>query len=337
VLDASRRARLHVQEVGVTTWLLIAAIAFALVNGLNDGGALLAVGLDVRTLRPLSSLLLLAAAVAVAPVLLGTAVATTLTTRLVTLDGADGRLALVVAVTVAVVVTWGLAARGLPTSLTLAVVGAIAGGGAGAALPVAWSTVALVLVLAAVAPLAGLGVAWALTRIASAWPSARSLDQRTSRWHVLAFGLQCLAYGANDGQKMLAVLAVAVGTAGAGAVPVVGWQLATVAVAFLVGAAIGLPRAARTLGGGGVVAARPHEAVASELASATVVLATGAIGAPVSMTQAVSGGLIGAGGTRGWSRVRWTAVAHLGAAWVLTLPLAFAAAAATTALLVRAT
>jgi inorganic phosphate transporter, PiT family len=322
--------------VGVTTWLLIAAIAFAVVNGVNDGGALLSVGLDVRTLRPLSSLLLLSAAVAVAPLLIGTAVATTLTTRLVTLDGPDGRLALVVAVTVAVVVTWGLAARGLPTSLTLGVVGAIAGGGVGAALPVAWSTVALVLAMAAVAPLAGLGVAWALARIASAWPSSRSLDQRTGRWHVVAFGLQCLAYGANDGQKMLAVLAVAVGTAGTGAVPVVAWQLATVAVAFLVGATIGLPRVARTLGGG-VVAVRPHEAVSSELASATVVLATGAIGAPVSMTQAVAGGLIGAGGTRGWSRVRWRAAAQLAAAWVLTLPLAFVAAAATTALLIRST
>jgi inorganic phosphate transporter, PiT family len=322
----------------VTTWLVVAAIAFAIVNGVNDGGALLSVGLDVRSLRPLTSLLLLAAAVVVAPLVVGTAVATTLATRLVAVDGPDGPLAFLVAVGAAVVVTWAMAAKGLPTSLTLAVVGAIAGAGVGAGLPVAWGTVGLVLLMAGVAPLAGLALAWAFTRGAGAWPSTRTLDRRTQRWHVAAFGAQCFAYGANDGQKMLAVVGVAAGTAGAGGaadgeVPAVAWQLAAVGVAFLIGAAIGLPRVARTLGGGGVVAVRPHEAVTSELAAATVVLGTGAVGAPVSMTQAVAGGLVGAGGTRGWSRVRWRAAAQLGVAWVLTLPTAFGAAALTTGLL----
>jgi inorganic phosphate transporter, PiT family len=320
----------------VTTWLLVAAVAFAVVNGVNDGGALLSVGLDVRSLRPLTALVWLSVAVAVTPLVIGTAVATTLTSRLVTLEGPDGQLTLLVAVVVAVVVTWGLAARGLPTSLTLGVVGAIAGAGVGAGLGVSWSTVGAVLALGFAAPLIGLAVAWALTRVAGAWPSPHPIDQRTGRWHVVAFGAQCVAYGANDGQKMVAVIAVAAGTASSGGVPVVGWQLAVVAGAFLIGAAIGLPRVARTLGGG-VVAVRPHEAVFSELASASVVLATGALGAPVSMTQAVSGGLVGAGGTRGWSRVRWATVAQLGAAWVVTLPAAFSAAAVATTVLVRST
>lgn len=311
----------------MTEALLAVAITFAFVNGINDGGALLSVGLDVRTLRPLTSLLLLTAAVAVAPVVLGTAVATTLTSRLVAFDGTDGAIALLVAVVAAVVVTWSLAARGLPTSLTLAVVGAIAGAGLGAGLPVRWSTVALVLILAAAAPLAGLGLAWVVARVAAAWPSARSLDQRTQRWHVGAFSLQCLAYGANDGQKMLAVLAVAAGTASAEGVAVTPWQLAVVSVAFLSGAAFGLPRVAPTLGGG-VAAVHPHEAVVSELSAATVVLATGALGSPVSMTQAISGGLVGTGLTRGYTRVRWRQVLRLAAAWVVTLPAAFLVALA---------
>jgi inorganic phosphate transporter, PiT family len=311
----------------MTTWLVVVAAAFAFVNGVNDGGALLSVGLDVRTMRPLTSLLVLTAAVVAAPIVLGTAVATTLTSRLVTFDGPDGAVTLLVAVVAAVVVTWSLASRGLPTSLTLAVVGAIAGAGVGAALPVAWRTVVIVLALAAAAPLIGAGLAWGLTRVAGAWPSVRPLEQRTRRWHVGAFGLQCLAYGANDGQKMLAVLAVAAGTATAEGVPVVGWQLGVAGAAFLVGAAVGLPRVAPTLSGG-VVAVPPHEAVVSELSSATVVLATGAIGAPVSMTQAISGGLVGAGVTRGYARVRWGQVLSLGAAWLVTLPAAFVVAAA---------
>lgn len=320
----------------MTTALVVAAIAFAVVNGVNDGGALLSVGLDVRRLTPVTSLLVLAVCVAIAPLVIGTAVATTLTSRLVTFDGADGTAALLVAVIAAVVVTWVLAGRGLPTSLTLAIVGAIAGAGVGARLPVSWRTVGVVLLLAAAAPIAGLVLAFVFTRLAAAWSSRRTLDRRTQRWHVAAFGLQCVAYGSNDGQKMLAVLAVATGTVVDGRVPAVPWQLAVVATAFLVGATIGLPRVARTLGGG-VIAVRPHEAVASELAAAAAVLATGVIGSPVSMTQAVSGGLLGAGGTRGWSRVRWTQVLHLAGAWVVTLPAAFTAAVAATALTVRLT
>ncbi len=172
----------------------------------------------------------------------------------------------------AVVVTWLLAGRGLPTSLTLAVVGAIAGAGVGARLPVSWGTVATVLVLGALAPIAGLGLAFAVTRVAAAWSSDRPLDQRTQRWHVAAFGLQCLAYGSNDGQKMLAVLAVATGTVADGRVPA-----SPLAVGGRRG---GVPdrgghrvcRGSRATLGGGVVAVRPHEAVASEFAAATVVL-----------------------------------------------------------------
>jgi inorganic phosphate transporter, PiT family len=77
-----------------------------------------------------------------------------------------------------VVVTWSLAARGLPTSLTLAVVGAIAGAGVGASLPVTWGTVGGVLLLAALAPLGG-GLGWLATRLVGAASSPRSLDRRT--------------------------------------------------------------------------------------------------------------------------------------------------------------
>lgn len=311
------------------TWLTAVAVAFAFVNGFNDGGALLSVGLSVRGHRPLTGLLVAALAVAVAPLLVGTRVAETLAQRLVTFDGAEGEIALGVAVVAAVAVTWLLASRGLPTSLTLAVVGAIAGAGVGAELPVSWDVVWQVLFLAAVAPVAGLGVAWVLARLVRAWPSNRPLHRRVRRWHPVGFGLQCLAYGANDGQKMLAVLAIAAGTAGGGGVPIVAWQLATVAGAFLLGAMLGLPRVARTLGSG-VVPARPHENVVTEVASASVVLGTGAVGSPVSMTQAIAGGLVGSAIGRGLGSIRWHATGQLGLAWIITLPSAFAAAAVAT-------
>lgn len=305
--------------------LLAAAAVFAFVNGVNDGGALLSIGLSVRTVRPLVGLVLLATAVVVAPVLFGTAVATTLATRLVGFEGDDGRAALLVAVAASIAVTLLLARRGLPTSLTLGLVGAMAGVGAGAGIPVAWTLVVVVLLAAAAAPLLGLAMGRALTLLAARLPARKVLLLRVRRWHTIGFLLLCIAYGTNDGQKMLAVFAIAASPV-VGQVDLVAWQLAAVAACFFVGAAVGLPRFALTLGSG-VLPIRPTEAATTELSAGAVVLATGVAGAPVSMTQAASGALVGAGVGRGYGAIRWDAAARIGGAWAVTLPCAFVVAA----------
>ena len=305
--------------------LLLAALLFAFVNGINDGGTLLSVGLSVRTIRPLVGLVLLTAAVVVTPLLLGTGVATTLATRLVGLDGDAGRVALLVAVLASILVTMLLARRGLPTSLTLGLVGAIAGVGVGSGVAVSWGLVGLVLAAGAAAPLLGLAMGRSLTVFSRRLPVRSTLHLRVRRWHVAAFALLCVAYGANDGQKMLAVFAVAAGPV-VGPISPSGWQLAAVAGCFLAGAVVGLPRFALTLGSG-VLPIRPPEAVTAELSAGTIVLATGLAGTPVSMTQAASGALVGTGVSRGHGAIRWDAVARIGGAWELTLPCTFAVAA----------
>jgi PiT family inorganic phosphate transporter len=155
--------------------------------------------------------------------------------------------------------------------------------------------------------------------------STATLNRRLRRWHAVAFALQCLAYGTNDGQKMIAVIAVASGPV-VGAVAPRPWQLAVVGGCFLLGAVYGLPRFAATVGSG-VLPIRPPEAVTTELSAGVVVLTTGALGAPVSMTQATSGALVGAGVGRGYGAIRWDAAARIGGAWLVTLPAAFGVAA----------
>lgn len=310
-------------------WLLLGvALAFAVVNGLNDGGAVLAVGLRVDGVQPLVGLVLLASGVGLVPLVVGTEVATTLASRLVSLEGAAGRDAMIVAVVATVAVTGVLGSRGLPTSLTLGLVGAIGGAGVGIGLPVRWSTLLLVLVAAAVAPAVGVLVARVLVAIVTARSPRSPVRAVARRWHLAGFGLLCLGYGANDGQKMLAVMAIGTGalTVG-GTVELGGGQLAAVAVAFFIGAALGLPRMAGTMATG-MTQLRAPEAAITEVASAGVVLATGALGSPVSMTQAIAGALVGTSVPRGRGSVRWGEVARVGGAWVVTLPATFALAAA---------
>lgn len=309
----------------VESALFAAALAFAFINGLNDGGSLMAVGLGVRSMPPLVGIGILTMAVVCTPLVLGTGVATTISSRLVGLEGGEGKLALLVAVAAAVIVVFALSRRGLPTSLTLGLIGAIAGVGVGTGLPVAWKVAGIVLVLAAVAPFVGLLGGWALSRAMALQPASSPLHVRLRRWHRLAFGAQCVAYGANDGQKMLAVVAVAAGSA-SGSVEPVPVHLAAIGALFMLGAAAGLPRFAETIGTG-IVALQPPAAVFTQVSAASVVLGTAAVGSPVSMTQAISGALIGSSIHGGHGRVRWRAAGRIVGAWFITLPAAFLLAA----------
>lgn len=317
-----------------TVVLLLVAIGFALVNGANDGATLVAAGLKVPALPPLAAIGLLAAVLAAGPLVFGTRVATTLAGRLVSFEAEQGLIAgstgLLVAVVTAVAVVVVLARRGLPTSLTLALVGGITGAGLGGGLPVSWSTFALVAFAGLLAPLLGTAGGFVLSHLSKLVP-VKDVTARTKRLHVAAFTLQCLAYAANDGQKILAVTAIALGAAGAdtvvrGQVALAGPVLVAIAVVFSVGLIVGLRRVAETLGTG-LMRARPSDAVAAEFSSATVVLGTAAFGAPVSMTQSVAGALVGSGMSVSYQRVRWRAVGRLGLAWVITLPISTVLAA----------
>ncbi|NUR47920.1 MAG: inorganic phosphate transporter [Hamadaea sp.] len=313
------------------------AALFATFAGFNDAGVLVGIGSGIRGLRPFAALMLLTAAVIGTPLIVGTAVAATLDGRLVPSGSDDGpaRAQMLCGIVAAVAVTVSLAARRLPTSLTLALIGGIAGAGLGGRMAGAdagsadWAVVGRVLCLAAAAPLAGAALAVAVGRLLAVVPPAvhgragRDGAGRRLQWlHMGGFGAICLAYGANDGQKMLAVYAALLGgepdryarsPLAAG----------LIAGCFLLGGAVGL----RRLGplGGGLAVARQDGVVLTELSSAGVVLGTAAVGAPVSMTQSMSGALVGTGLRRGTRRVRWARVVGLGWAWMLTLPMAFLA------------
>ncbi len=289
--------------------LVVVAGLFAVVSGVNDGGALLVTGLKLPTVRPATGILTLVTLVAVVP-LFTHQVALTFVTRLASFDAPGGRIAMTIAVVSSLGVVTVLSAKGRPTSLTLAVVGGLTGAGRGGGLPVSPGSVSLVLAFGVAAPFVGGLLAWMIIRLLVKTTTAR----RLWRWHWVGFLLQTVAYAANDGQKMLAVFMIAVGFTGAPAAYTV-----LVAVLFGLGTLYGLPRAGRTLGRE-IIVSRPPHGVAAELAAGAAVIGCAAASMPVSMTQAIAGALIGAGVSQGGGRVRWYATVKIVMAWLLTLP-----------------
>ncbi|MGW0803586.1 anion permease [Nonomuraea sp. NPDC002799] len=289
--------------------LIVLACLFAVVSGINDGGALLATGLKLPSVRPAVGLLTLVVLVAVVP-LISDQVALTFATRLATFRGPDDRIAMMLAVVSSLTVVTVLSAKGRPTSLTLAVVGGVTGAGLGWGLPVSAGSVAQVLAFGLAAPIVGGLLGWVAIRLLAVTTTTQGLRRR----HWAGFLLQSIAYAANDAQKMLAVFMIMFGFSGA---PPAYTSLA--AVLFGLGALYGLPRAGRTLGRE-IIVSRPAHGVAAELGAGTAVIGCAIAGMPVSMTQAIAGGLIGAGVSQGGGRVRWYAAVKIVTAWLLTLP-----------------
>lgn len=287
------------------------AAVFAVLNGANDGGAMLAAALKARGLRLIVSLGLLSAALVVVPLVIGMRVADTLTSGLVTADRATQPWLIGVGVVAAIVVVGALTAASLPTSLTLGMVGGIVGAGIGRGFPVMAGEVVRVLLIGIAAPVVGGLLAMGLARVV-ALVLAVGDGARLGRLHRIGAVIQAVAYATNDGQKMVAVLAVT--SIGVG-VP----TLIAVAILFAIGTMLGIRAAATTLGSQ-ILRASPREEVTAQLASSVAVLGSAALGAPVSMTQALSGGLIGTGMLRGRRQVRWQVARQLALAWMMTLP-----------------
>lgn len=98
-------------------------------------------------------------------------------------------------------------------------------------------------------------------------------------------------------------------------------MIGLVAACFALGILWGLRRSARGLRQG-VLHPRPYQVASTLWSSAIAVLLGSAFAAPVSMTQSITGGLIGSSPFQEWRRVRWEQSRRVALAWVWTLPVA---------------
>lgn len=309
------------------TMVLVAS--FAAVVGLNDGSPMVAHTLAAGGRHPWWRIAALAVSLGLLPAVIGTGVAHTYAAGIVDLPkGSAGTAVAIAAVGAATLVVFVLHRWHRPTSLTLALVGALAGAAAGSGIDVRWRGVGRVLSLGAVAPVLALGLGFAVSRLLAVLNHRASARRVLGTSDGLAFSVQTVAYSLNDGQKVLLIPVVM-----AGANLVSGPQtVLAVTAGFAAGTLAGLRRARRSATVQ-VVPAHGRHLVAAELASAAVGLGGAALGTPLSMGQACAGANVGSGVADGAARVRWSVARSLAGAWLITLPSAALAGAAVVALL----
>jgi inorganic phosphate transporter, PiT family len=305
---------------------------FGLVSGFNDGGNLMASFTSGRVITPRVAALVLVVSLA-GPLALGTAVAQTVGTNVIDLR-AQGELSYVLITLSPLCVVLLSLSFGIPTSMTLALVGSMLGWvlvAGGQKSVIHWNGVARILIGMPLSVLGGgllaLIVYATIRRFLGTRAHASLLD--LARFQFVTAALQAFAYGANDMEKTVGLIAVGMSFSNQGQ-PAAFSSVAPIIGAFgffYVGAVIGGSRVAGRVGLG-VLKVRPMQALSQQLASGSVVAVLAVAGAPVSMTQTIDGGLVGVGAALRASSVRWGIVREMLGSWLLTLPLALILAAA---------
>jgi PiT family inorganic phosphate transporter len=312
--------------------VVVVALGFDFTNGFHDTANAVATSVSTRALSPRLAVLI-AAIANLAGAFVTTAVAKTIGKGII-----DTGLATEHTVLAALLgaITWNLITwwLGLPSSSSHALIGGLVGAAiAQSGLSgVEWHglvhSVAIPAVAAPAIAFAGgflllLAIYWLLV-----WMNPGTAN-RTFRLGQLASGTWvAFTHGANDAQKTMGVIALALFEAGHLShfyIPT--WVIVCAGIAIAAGTYVGGWRIMRTLGQR-VINMEPASGFASQITAGVTIYTATKLGYPLSTTHVISGSVMGAGATKRLSAVRWGVAGNIVTAWLLTIPAAGLVAAA---------
>ncbi len=300
------------------------ALVFDFLNGFHDSSNIVATIIFSRAMSPRKALLMTAVAEFLGPFLFGVAVAKTIGEGIVLPSSVD-LWVLVAALFSAIfwnLFTWYF---GIPSSSSHALIGGLVGAVIAAVGFHAIEISGLITVAIAlfVSPFLGLLVGFLITRLV--FFLARNASMRINNFFKKAqvltgLGL-ALSHGANDAQKTMGIITMALVISGV--IPdfnVPMWVIAVSAGAIALGTRVGGWKLLTTLGGR-FYKIRPVHGFTAQISSASIILGAALLGGPVSTTQVVSSSILGAGSAERINMVRWGVAGNIIMAWVFTIPL----------------
>jgi inorganic phosphate transporter, PiT family len=310
--------------------VIAAAVSFDFTNGFHDTANAMATSIATGALKPIVAVLI-SASLNFLGAFLSIAVATTIAKGIVPTSataGADGLFVVEAALVGAItwnLITWYFT---IPSSSSHALIGGLVG----AALASVGSSAVSVhgILQKVVAPgilaIFVCGIASFLATKA-AYLLIRRLGQEEARagyryGQIGSASLVSLAHGTNDAQKTMGVIALALVSTGHLSVahftvPI--WVKLICATAMALGTASGGWRIINTMGNR-ITSIESPQGFSAESSSAATILASSFYGYPLSTTQVVSGGVMGAGLGKQGGVVHWPVVGQMVTAWVITLP-----------------
>lgn len=318
--------------------VIVLALIFDFLNGIHDSSNVVATVISSRAVPPRLALWMTAAAEFAGPFIFGVAVANTIGHEIVAAESISTQV-LVAALASAIfwnLLTWWL---GFPSSSSHALIGGFIGAvtiasGFGA---IQMPGLQKVLIALFTSPIIGYVIGFIVLRAVTllCWNATPRVNNWFRRGQVVTALVLALSHGANDAQKTMGIITLALVTGGylqTFSVPL--WVMALCAGMIAAGTALGGWSLIKTLGGK-FFKIRPVDGLSAQLASAAVILGASLVGGPVSTTQVVSSAIMGVGAADRLNKVRWGVATDIATAWLMTIP-ATALVAAGMYLLIRA-
>jgi PiT family inorganic phosphate transporter len=319
-------------ETAILLWITVAvAVVFDFTNGFHDTANAIATSISTRALSPhfavgLAALFNLIGAV-ITVAFFQAKVSNTIASTLAFKPGMVVVMAALIGAIAWNLITWY---RGLPSSSTHALIGGLVGAGIAAAHGldgVKWSALGKQVASLVISPPLGFVAAgmFAIVIFLVIYrlrlrPGPVNRTTRTAQ--ILTSAFLSYSHGANDAQKTMAAITLAL--VAAGAIPkfeVPLWVVVLSAAAIGFGTYAGGWRIIRTLGWS-ILKLQPVTGMSAQLMGATVIQGATLIGLPVSTTHVITGSVMGVGASRNLSSVRWGVGASIVLAWIVTIPAA---------------
>ncbi|RPJ23881.1 MAG: inorganic phosphate transporter [Chloroflexi bacterium] len=303
--------------------VIIMALAFDFLNGIHDSSNVVATMISSRALSPRAALSMTALAEFSGPFIFGVAVANTIGNEVVVSEAISVQV-LMAALASAILwnlLTWYL---GFPSSSSHAMIGGFIGA---VVIGASWQAIKLpglekILIALFTSPIIGFVFGFIILKLILilAWNATPRINGLFKHSQVITGIALALSHGANDAQKTMGIITLALvigGDLDVFAVPL--WVIVLCAGMIALGTSVGGWKLIRTLGGK-FYKIRPVDGFASQLASAVVILGASLVGGPVSTTQVVSSAIMGVGAAERMNKVRWSVAQEIATAWLLTIP-----------------
>jgi PiT family inorganic phosphate transporter len=304
------------------------ALFFDFTNGFHDTANSIATSVSTRAISPRYAVLF-SAVLNFAGAFASIKVAATIAKGIVDPDSIT--LSIILAGLVGAI-TWNLVTwlLGLPSSSSHALIGGVAGAAVAAE---GWNVIQWnglwnkVVKPSVLAPTLGFLVALTLM-FAIVWVIRRRSPSKVNRVfrraQIVSGGFVSFTHGANDAQKTMGIIALALISSGhlkAEPFTVPTWVIVASGSAMALGTYAGGWRIIKTLGTR-IAKIDPPQGFAAQTACAGILWTTAHFGFPVSTTHTISGSVMGAGASRRINAVRWGVAGNIVVAWILTLPAA---------------
>ena len=312
------------------TFVLVALVAiigfiFDFTNGFHDAANAIATSVATRALKPVPALIM-AACMNFLGALLGTGVAETIGSGIISPPSDDSGLIVVLGGLLGAIgwniITWWF---GLPSSSSHALIGGLTGAGIAASVQVHWAVIGEKVVLPMfLSPIVGFVLAYglmALILFLLRKAQYKTTMHRFRRAQIISSAAVALGHGLQDAQKTMGVVVLALVAGGyhvGTGIPM--WVKIAAALAISLGTLTGGKRIMKTLGQN-ITDVDPTRGFVAEMMGATVLYVTAFLWhAPVSTTHVITSAVMGVGATRRRSAVKWGVARNIVGGWFLTLP-----------------